>query len=165
MEFIKKKENEPMIYMLGCLPFIQKPYDNYTNVMTVGIATHACIYTHRVIQDTLQKDVQDFIDWDYYTWKTYPRYMYHEPLCYQLFPETENQQNWDSFSGLTYILLYLFKLLELDKKPEPGYKFFYNTSKILYTFSVIFVVFAVLFLIHLAYVCVLQKYSIGKKIK
>ena len=165
MEFIKKKENEPMIYMLGCLPFIQRPYDKYTNVLSCGIGTHACIYTKSVVEHTLQENVQDFIDWDYYTWNKYTKYMYHEPLCYQLFTETENQKNWDSFSGLTYILLHLIKLLQLDKKPEPGYTYFYNLSKVTYAGIVIFLVIFVLFLVHLIYVYALKNYTITKNIK
>jgi len=165
MDFIKKKENEPMIYMLGCLPFVQRPYDKCTNVLSCGIGTHACIYTKSVVEQTLQENAQDFIDWDYYTWNKYIKYVYHEPLCYQLFPETENQNNWGSFYGLKYILLYLIKLLKIDKTPEPGYTFFYNLSKALYTMFVIFLVIFVLFLIHLIYVYALKNYNITKTIK
>jgi hypothetical protein len=128
MEFIKKKENEPMIYMLGCLPLLQKPCDKYTNKLTFGIGTHACIYTQSVVEKSLQENVQDITDWDYYTHTKHARYMYHEALCYQLFPETENQKNWHSFNGLTYFLIYIIKILQLDKQAEPGYTFFYNTN-------------------------------------
>jgi hypothetical protein len=165
MEFIKKKENEPMIYMLGCLPFIQRPYDKYNNVLSCGIGTHACVYTKSVIEEVLQENAQEIVDWDYYTFTKFKRYMYHEPMCYQLFPETENQNNWDSFSGLTYILLYLIKLLQLDKKFEPGYNFFYNTSKVLYAIMVILLSFSILFVAHLIYVCTFTNYNVTKNIK
>jgi len=168
MEFIKKKENEPMIYMLGCLPFVQRPYDKYTNVLSCGIGTHACIYTQSVIEQTLQENEQDFKDWDYYTWHKYIKYVYYEPLCYQLFPETENQKNWDSFSGLKDVLLYLIKLLQLDKKPEPGYTFFYNLSKLTHALYITFVIFLIIFsifVLHLIYVYALKNYNITKNIK
>jgi hypothetical protein len=165
MEFIKKKENEPMIYMLGCLPFIQRPYDKYTNVLTCGIGTHACIYSRALIENVLQEDKTEFTDWDYYTHSTFTRYMYHEPLCYQLFPETENQNNWAEFSGLTYVLLNIIKVLKLDKETEPGYTFFYNLSKISYATMVIFLVIFFLFLVHLIYVYALKNYTIKKTIK
>jgi len=165
MEFIKKKENEPMIYMLGCLPLLQKPCDKYTNKLTFGIGTHACIYTQSVIEKSLQENVQDITDWDYYTHSKYARYMYHEALCYQLFPETENQKNWHSFYGLTYFLIYIIKILQLDKQPEPGYIFFYNTSKVLYAMIVIFAVLFILFIAHLIYVYALKNYNISKTIK
>jgi len=165
MEFIKKKENEPMIYMLGCLPFIQMPCDKYTNLLTCGIGTHACIYTKSVIDQVLQENEKDFIDWDYYTFRKYARYMYHEPLCYQLFPETENQNHWESFFGLKFVLLQLIKLLQLDKKEEPGYAFFYNASKVLYALIAIFVVVFILFVAQLIYVYALKNYNITKTIK
>jgi hypothetical protein len=165
IDFINKKEKETTIYMLGCLPFIQRPYDKYTNVMTCGIGTHACIYTKSVIEKTLQENAQDFIDWDYYIWKKYTRYMYHEPLCYQLFPETENQKNWHEWNGLKNILLYIIKLFKLDKKPEPGYTVFYNASKVLYAALVIFLVIFVLFVVHLIYVYALKNYNFAKTIK
>jgi len=165
MEFIKKKENEPMIYMLGCLPLLQKPCDKYTNKLTFGIGTHACIYTQSVVEKSLQENVQDITDWDYYTHSKYARYMYHEALCYQLFPETENQKNWHSFNGLTYFLIYIIKILQLDKQPEPGYTFFYNTSKVLYAMIVIFAVLFFLFIAHLIYVYALKNYNISKTIK
>jgi hypothetical protein len=165
VEFIKKKENEPMIYMLGCLPIIQKSQDKYTNTVTIGIGTHACIYTKSVMEQSLQENIQDIVDWDYYTCKRYTRYMYHEPLCYQLFPETENQKNWESFCGLTYFLIYIIKLVKLDKQTEPGYTFFYNASKVLYVMFVMFVVLFILFILHLIYVYVLKNYNIIKTIK
>ena len=165
MDFINKKEKETTIYMLGCLPFIQRPYDKYTNVMTCGIGAHACIYTKSVIEKILQENAQDFIDWDYYIWKKYTRYMYHEPLCYQLFPETENQKNWHEWNGLKNILLYIIKLFQLDKKPEPGYTVFYNASKVLYATLVIFLVIFVLFVVHLIYVYAFKNYNFAKTIK
>jgi hypothetical protein len=162
-DFIKKKENEPTMYMLGCLPFLQRPYDKYTNVLTCGIGTHACIYSRPLMEQVLEENKTEFTDWDYYTHSKFTRYMHHEPLCYQLFPETENQNNWDAFSGLTYVLLKIIKVLKLDKETEPGYTFFYNLSKALYAFLLIFLIIFVLFLLHLIYVYALKKYSIRKK--
>jgi hypothetical protein len=165
MEFIKKKENEPMIYMLGCLPFIQRPYDKNTNVLISGIGTHACIYSRDLMERVLQENKTEFTDWDYYTHSKFTRYMYNEPLCYQLFPETENQNNWDAFSGLTFVLIKIIKVLKLDKQTDPGYIFFYNTSKVLYAMIVILAVLFILFVVHLIYVCALKNYNIAKTIK
>lgn len=165
MNFIKKKENEPTMYMLGCLPFLQRPYDKCTNVLTSGIGTHACIYSRPLIEEVLQENKTEFTDWDYYTHSKVIRYMYHEPLCYQLFPETENQNNWKAFSGLTYVLIKIIKILKLDKQTDPGYTFFYNLSKALYAMIVIFAVLFILFIAHLIYVYALKKYNIVKTIK
>jgi hypothetical protein len=158
-EFIKKMGNEKLMYMLGCLPFIQKPCDKYTNVLLCGIGTHACIYSRSLMEHVLQQNKTEFTDWDYYTHSEFIRYMYHEPLCCQLFPETENQNNWDAFMGLTYVLLKIIKLLKLDKGTDPGYPFFYNLSKFLYAFFVIFIIIFVLFLSHLIYAFASKNYK------
>lgn len=138
--FIKKKEKEPMIYMLGCLPFLQQPYDYNNNKLLLGIGTHACIYTKNIRDKILQEDQTKIIDWDYHTLFMYPRYLYHLPLCYQLFPETENQKDWFYFFGMKNVLLYLLEVLQLDKQVEPGYSIFYKGSKILYALIILFIV-------------------------
>uniref|UniRef100_A0A6C0LDA4 Glycosyltransferase n=1 Tax=viral metagenome TaxID=1070528 RepID=A0A6C0LDA4_9ZZZZ len=144
MSFLKKKENEPMIYMLGCLPFIQQPYDYYNNILLMGIGCHACIYTRNIREKILQKDQTKIIDWDYYTLFEEKRYLYHEPLCYQLFPETENQKNWFSFLGLKNILIYLFQTLKLDEQVEPGYSIFYMASKLLFVLLILLLILLII---------------------
>jgi len=140
MSFLKKKENEPIIYMLGCLPFIQQPYDYNNNILLMGIGCHSCIYTRNIREKILQKDQTKIIDWDYYTLFEEKRYLYHEPLCYQLFPETENQKNWFSFLGLKNILIYLFQTLKLDEQVEPGYSIFYMVSKLLFVLIILLLI-------------------------
>ena len=115
------------------------------------------------MKQVLKENKTEFTDWDYYTHSTFTRYMYPEPLCYQLFPETENQNNWHSFSGLTYVLLNIIKVLKLDKQTEPGYTFFYNLSKALYVFLLIFLIIFILFILHLTYAFVLKKYIVKRK--
>lgn len=168
MDFVteKSKKNEAFVYLLGCLPFLQRSYDANTNILVSGIGTHACIYSRKCIEDTLKGDQTKFKDWDYYTYFNYTKYMYHEPLCYQLFPETENQKNWDSFFGLKYILIWLIKLLKLDVEVEPGYTFFYNLSKALFTVGVFCIIFLIIFLIYYGYsISTIQKIQIIKKYK
>jgi|LauGreDrversion4_1035100.scaffolds.fasta_scaffold01345_12 hypothetical protein len=143
MEFVNKKskENENYIYLLGCLPFLQRPYDDNTNILLCGIGTHACIYSRKCIEFVLQQDQTRFNDWDYYTQMNITKYMYHEPLCYQLFPETENQKNWMSFFGLKDVLVLLIRLCKLDVKEEPGYTIFYNISKVLPVLIILLLIF------------------------
>jgi len=128
----KNKNNETFIYMLGCLPVLQKPYGDNTNQLLCGMGTHACIYPKKCIEKILNSDQTTFIDWDFHQFTNFTRYMFYEPLCYQLFPETENQKNWKSFGGLKYLFLLLVKFCKLDVKPEPGYAIFYRGSMILY---------------------------------
>jgi hypothetical protein len=63
-------------------------------------------------------------------------YMYFEPLCYQLFPETENRKHWgqdnETFTEGAKILVFLFVLLGIDVNAEPGYSYFYLFSKTIF---------------------------------
>jgi hypothetical protein len=164
VDFVKRKQNDKLIYMLGSLPFVQKPYDKYNNILLYGIGTHACIYSRKFMESTLNVDFTLYKDWDYYTHSVETRYLYHEPLCYQLFPETENQENWFSFFGMKYILLFIIKIVELNKKQEPGYTIFYNISKLIYLFFILFLILIFLFLWHIFYLHTIHRiYKIHKK--
>ena len=61
-------------------------------------------------------------------------YRYHEPLVFQVFPETENQQNWHLVSNksLVSIVLIIHKILNLNKKENPGYQIMYKLPIVLY---------------------------------
>jgi hypothetical protein len=135
MNFISREKYD--IYALGLLPFGQYVYDNNTNISIFDcIGTHAMIYSRKCINETLQKDKKSIEDWDTYTGSTYKKYMYNEPLCYQLFPETENYKYWgDNF--LIKIRKYIIKLLKLDVQVEPGYSTMYMISRGLYGLCII----------------------------
>lgn len=146
--FIKKKEIEEFIYVLGCIPYLQIPYDDFSNILLLSTGTHSCIYSSKFIDKTLLLKNNHIKDWDVYTNFNSKRYIYKESLCYQLFAETENSKIWEKYyfnSG--YILRKIFISLELDKKIYPGYTFFYNFSKILFyiIFILLFIIFILLF--------------------
>ena len=85
MNFISNKNYD--IYALGLLPFGQYVYDNNTDISIFDcLGTHAIIYSRKCINETLKKDRKSIQDWDAYTGLTYKKFMYNEPLCYQLFP-------------------------------------------------------------------------------
>jgi len=134
MNFINREKYDT--YALGILPFLQKAYDNTSGISLIGGGTHAFIYSRECINKTLQKDRRNIKDWDVYLRITYRRYMNNEPLCYQLFPETENQENWGK-STIVLINLYIIKLLKLDKHVEPGYSIAYTASKVIYGLCII----------------------------
>ena len=138
MNFINNKNYD--IYALGILPFLQKAYDNNTNICLIGTGAHALIYSRNCINRILKEDKRKIKDWDIYTWIKKTKYMYNEPLCYQLFPKTENQQQWPAFLGLKNILLYIIKQLKLDSHVEPGFTICYNMSRVLYGLCVILLV-------------------------
>ena len=54
-------------------------------------------------------------------------YMYYKPLCYQLFPITNNSKNW----VMSDLLLLIFSILKLDKQAEPGTSMCYKYSNMI----------------------------------
>jgi hypothetical protein len=138
MDFIHNRNYD--IYALGLLPFGQYVYDNNTNISIFDcVGTHAMIYSRKCINETLQKDRNSIQDWDAYVGTTFKKYMYNEPLCYQLFPETENYKYWgDNF--LIKFRKYIIKLLKLDVQVESGYSIAYVASRAVYGLSIIFVI-------------------------
>jgi len=140
MNFINNKNYD--IYALGILPIIQRAYNNTTNICINGGGAHAFIYSRNCINKILQEDKKKIKDWDKYLQITFRRYMYFEPLCYQLFSETENQKYWESI--FIKITLYVIKLLKLDVQVEPGYSIMYFVSRMLYGICIILLVWLVI---------------------
>jgi hypothetical protein len=134
MNFINREKYDT--YALGTLPIIQKAYDNNTSLCT-GLGTHAIIYSRNFINKTLQKNKRNIKDWEQYVGGIERRYIYNEPLCYQLFPKTENQELWTGFSK---IAIYIIRLLKLDVRVDPGYSIAYIVSRGIYGLCVMLLV-------------------------
>jgi len=102
---IKKLDGTNFIYGLGCVPIIQLPYDfnNYIGFLSLG--THAIIYSKINRINTLNKNQKDIKDWDYFNNISIFKIIYHIPLCYQIFPNTENSKVWaKNISTFSYFL-------------------------------------------------------------
>jgi len=109
------------------------------------------VYTKPIRQKILKTDISIIPDWDVFTNYYITRYCYRIPLCYQLFPETDNQKYWGIHNPILYFLsslsVYLIQFLELDRKPEPGFAFFYYLSAIPLYIILLLVVLALFFMI------------------
>ena len=126
------------IYLLGCIPYVQIPY-NLDNYRVISVGCHAVIYTKENRIKTLNLDQKNIKDWDVYNNQNINRLTYKIPLCYQLFPETENSKVWCKDVNIFMQLLgkifnKILKLLNLDTNVEPGTSIFYNLSKLLSLF-------------------------------
>ena len=111
--FIQNKDEE-YIYLLGCVPFLQIPSISYNRNVLLKMGTHACIYTEKMREMILNTEQSIISDWDVYMNFNLKQYMFHEPLCYQLFPQTENRKEWFYvfiFSELRDILFSFFNSL------------------------------------------------------
>jgi hypothetical protein len=150
--FLKKNSHKPYYYLLGCVPILQVPYDSYNYRPILCGGTHAVIYNNKMKDIILSHKQEDIKDWDDLgIWLTY-KYTYYTPLCYQLFPETENSKSWGMNNNFLIYWLkqsakVVFNMLNMDKSIEPGYSIFYILSKILPFLIVFFVFFFIVFVI------------------
>ena len=148
--FVRTHKNYSFMFLLGCITFLQIPYNYYTN-RVISAGTHAVIFNKLLYNQTLNENLQNIKDWDIYcNYKFNQRYTYYIPLCYQLFPETENQKTWGNWEGSTFIDMYgvyifkqLLKLLQLDINVEPGYTILYIVSRIPFYLLLILIIWII----------------------
>jgi len=138
-KFIKRHENEAFLYSLGCLPYIQVPISYRHRVAVVKGGTHACIYTKSIREQLMQTTIKQISDWDIYTNHRVKQYMYYIPLCYQLFPETENSKHWKYFPFLTEMNKGTKGLFNMDTTPIPGFQYYYWFSLIVFLMLLVIV--------------------------
>ena len=151
--FLNERKNEDYQYLLGCLPLLQLPCTldskHFINIGSLG--THAVIYTKKNRERILKVNQKDITDWDWYSFIHSRRYTYHEPLCYQLFHNTENSKNWHKDNYILHIIALLakkgFNFIKLDTQIEPGYSIFYIVSK-LFTFTLLILLILILFIVY-----------------
>ena len=140
--FINKQTNKNLVYALGLIPIFQFPVNLYTNYVAIGAGTHAIIYTNEIRKTILDIPISDINDWDGFLNRfNINKFSYYRPLCYQLFPVTENSNNWFS-KNINLIIRKIIILLKLDIQCEPGYTICYILS-----ISIIFIIFIILYLI------------------
>jgi hypothetical protein len=148
--FLDSKKNTIFHYYLGSVPYFLIPYDKY-HYINHGLGAHSVIYSKKAREYTLRFNQKNIKDWDLFNHTHFKnKYLYYKPLCYQLFPDTENSKHWGSEYNLNFlanILRKVLKKLQLDKKPEPGYS-------ILYIFGKIFFIVLLLLLIYIIINCV-----------
>ena len=148
--FLNKKNNKEFIYLLGCCPVFMIPYDynNYKYIISIG--THSVIYSKKFREKILKIDQKKISDWDDYNNKLLNRrYCYYKPLCYQLFTDTDNSKNWSVHykilkpleKYIIFLIKYIFKLLELDKKHEPGFSYLYIFAKYFWLIIILFFIY------------------------
>ena len=141
--FLNKHNNTSFMYILGCLPFIQFPYSDKNRLVLLKSGTHDCIYSKKLREEILHTEQTTITDWDLYTNFNVRQFMYYIPLCYQLFPETENSQHHTKVFILYNLHKKFKKYLHLDKSTD-GYMVYYN-----YVSHIVFIVLIILFILLL----------------
>jgi hypothetical protein len=119
-----------------------------------------------MIEYLINLDQTKIPDWDGLNFEIINKYTYYMPLCYQLFPETENSKNWGE--GYNFIFHYIaqtsfkfYKILNMDKTVEPGYSIFYMFSKL---FSFFIFILLILLIIKLYMLFIIPTSKKHKKI-
>lgn len=139
--FLSKKtaQRESFIYYMGCVPYLALPtmdgHNTYIPLCSSG--THSVVYSKKYREDLIHDfDTIQSKDWDVIN-NIYSinKYMYGQPLCYQLYTETENKKTWGEHYLITKCLSIIpkvvIKLTGIDKQIEPGHSILYAISKIL----------------------------------
>jgi hypothetical protein len=139
--FLKEKQGNLFAYYLGTLPFLQMTLNTAHNRVLFSGGTHACIYPQTFIKHMVENVKQETVlDWDNYMNVKHTRYKYHTPLCYQLFPQTENQQYWGCENQISHYVskigIEFIKILKLDTNNHPGYDIFEFASKFTFWFII-----------------------------
>jgi hypothetical protein len=159
-QFVSSKQQDEFIYYLGCVPvliILNSFGSHYSSIKS--LTTHAIIYSKKA-----RSKITDFSDkhWDVIVEKNIgSRYLYYKPLCYQLFPETENKKEWaDKDNGaITWIKNAFIKGLSLDKEAEWGFFIIYVLAKLILALLIILIIF----IIYLVWYKVLRKNKIFRK--
>jgi hypothetical protein len=113
---------------------------------------HALLFSKNYREQMLN-DVQPetVVDWDMINFSAY---MYHEPLCFQLFPETENQSNWGHdhwFYNFFSILIKMWvHFLGVDKNYN-GYYYQYFICKTVFVILSLFILISLILVLWLAF--------------
>ena len=150
--FIKNFDNkQSMIYNLGAVGMFKK-YNNHHKKINFGLYAQSIIYNKKAfiyVKDNLNnsdKVIDNFLN------NIVNKFTYNIPLCYQTFPNTENQNIWLNFNflleqvdikipnfknsiidkSITNLINKTFKNLNVDTK-EGAVKFF----KLIYKLQII----------------------------
>ena len=141
--------NDFDIYSLGSRPILLSlPITNIKHIrLSHQSASQSIIITKNTRSTLIDKYINDKqfliknygdIDREY---NNYRFYSYYKPLCYQIFPETENQKNWYNGKNiLDKIMIYIninfiVKIFNLHHTSQPGWDYLYI---LFYMFNITF---------------------------
>jgi hypothetical protein len=151
--FLEKKSGDNFIYFLGAIPWLLVPYDSYNFRCMLSTGTHSIIYSKSHRDDFLENFNRKMLvtDWDVnYNINLTSRFIYYTPICYQVFGSTENSKQSkfqnkylsflsDLFTYFNYNVI--FRILGMDKNPEPGYSILYFYSKFIFYMGLLFLIY------------------------
>ena len=119
-----------MTYNLGPLSWFMCPSSLYSNhyIYKGGVA-HCVVYSRRYMLEYVQHYKTMKCLSDYFWNRFHENYCYYKPLCFQLFPRTENSYNWNSYIDVNGIMQ---KVFYSDRTHEYIFPFTFFFAKIWY---------------------------------
>ena len=142
--FINNKTS--FYFNLGSINYFFIPFST-SNVYRgiYSLATHSIIYNKKICLDILNNNnINNYLHWDDFLTKNYTKYFYKFPLCFQKFPDTDNNKYWfHNLYGeeyLSYIIKRLIDYIEVNKNPKLGW---YRINNIGFFFSYIIWIFII----------------------
>ena len=164
VKFCNKKN--PHVYNLG--PFsctgniidVLRDKVNYHYLCKKSSAAHGVIYNDVYMSDFV-KEASDgkIIHCDrFWDLPKYKVYTYHTPLCFQLFPETENKKQWGSNSSKfsQFISNLPIKALKLDKSHE-NFKSWRNVTRYKDGWFITYTLFIIIIIVIVIIICIKNK--------
>jgi len=164
--FLSLKKGEELVYYLGCVPIIIVPYDLSHYLSLKSLTTHSVVYSKKAREKSLNFEAKH---WDVILENNYTsKFLYYKPLCYQVFPETENKQNWvekDNYI-MSWLKDFFINLLGLHTNAEFGFSVIYFLAKFIFFIILLILVFILYKLVRLQIyknktVNILYKYKYG----
>jgi hypothetical protein len=150
-EFFKNQRDREFIYYLGCIPICIFPYNVSHYYSIKSLTAHAIIYSKQARKKHIDTHYKH---WDVILEKNFPnRYLYCHPLCYQLFPETENKKTWAEKDSviISWLKDRMIQTLHLDKEAEWGFAIIYYFAKLLFLLLLCMVLLTLSFVVRLFY--------------
>jgi len=152
--FLNDHINEKFIYYIGAGPNFSVPYKkNHYKPFLITMA-HSNIYSKNTREYILNNENDASNSW--HLWDVYIndlssiiKYHYKYPLCYQLFTETENSKYWKISNNkfINWFIIgfgkYYFKIINLDKTPEPGFTILYTLSILSFYIFIFFIIYMI----------------------
>lgn len=166
--FLMSKNEEEFIYYLGCNPIFVFPdsYDLMHYRSYKSLSMHAIIYSKKARKKQLDLSLKH---WDVIVEEGIKtKYMFHIPLCYQTYPDTENKLTWGEKDSIviSFMKNAIIKVLYLDKQVEPGFTILYSFAKFLPFFIfLLLIIFFIVFLFFLFFLFFPGKKNFRNKIK
>jgi len=165
-DFMYSHNSEKYILKLGVVPFLLVPnLDKHHTYKGLTTGMHCCIYSASYISNVLTQSPQ-ISDWDVHHNIDCDGcvYIYYKSLCYQLFPQTENQKHWGESNILYYtlglILKKIFGWLQMDTS-FIAYPYLYLLAKLWFWF-ILFIV--LVFIVMMVWPSQWRKYILSRKL-